>query len=50
MSKKQQFADEFRKEAVRQVIEKGLKVTDVAPRFGAVLQVYLPLNAEEIHG
>jgi transposase len=34
MAKKQQFADEFRKEAVRQVIDRGLKVTDVAARLG----------------
>jgi transposase-like protein len=34
MAKKQQFAAEFRKEAVRQVTERGLKVTDVAARLG----------------
>jgi transposase-like protein len=33
MAKKQQFAAEFRKEAVRQVVERGLKVTDVADRL-----------------
>jgi transposase-like protein len=35
MAKNQQFAAEFRKEAVRQVTERGLKVTDVAARWGA---------------
>jgi transposase-like protein len=33
MAKTQQFAAEFRKEAVRQVVERGLKVTDVAARL-----------------